>query len=118
MTDEMIVRKYSTWFSKKIENIRYTKGAEGQLFTSRFQTLDLAESTLGAYHHVSIIYRLVREFSEERKNLRWVQKLISECDEWKQLFEAILYSTPVQGNQVIDSLVKGGIDCETAIDLI
>jgi hypothetical protein len=34
------------------------------------------------------------------------------------LFESVLYSSSVDQDQIIDSLVKGGIDCETAVDLV
>lgn len=115
---DILVKRYKSWFSKKTENIARTKGAEGLQFTSRFQTLVLSENALGAYHHASIMHRLVKEFGEERQNLRWVDKLVEECDGWKLLFESVLYSSPVEQDLVIDSLVKAEIDCETAVDLI
>lgn len=115
---DTLIQRYKAWFSKKVENIKCTKGAEGQQFTCRFQTLPLTEGALGVYHHVSVIYRLAKEFDEERRNLNWVEKLVEECDGWKLLFESVLYSSSVDQDQIIDSLVKGGIDCETAVDLV
>lgn len=114
---DVLVQRYKTWFSKKVENILCTKGTEGKQFTNRFQTLQLCENLLGAYHHASVMYSLAREFEEERKNLNWVRKFTEDCDGWKLLFESVLYNTPVSEDDVITSLVSGEIDCEMALDL-
>jgi len=114
----MFVDKYKTWVEKIVKNLRCSKGAESKALLARFQRLELREDELGAFHHVRTLHKLAREYAQERKNLRWLGRLVERLGKWEKLFESILRITEIDEDSVVEALAKDEIDEEFAIGLM
>ena len=112
-----LTSRYNAWYVKLSKNLHCSKGQGGAVLSSRVELLKLKEGLLGGREHSRILKSIVTDFSEDRKNLRWVQKLMNECERWDKTFEATLRVTSIPEKDVLEALVEGSIDIDLAVGL-
>lgn len=112
------IKKYQNWFNKMGKDLVCSKRPESLELHKQFQCLELREDILGVKKHCEILHTLFTEFSKERKNLRWLEKLISECDQWGQVIHSVIRAQNVEEDVVLTALVKGEIQIDEAVDLL
>jgi hypothetical protein len=95
-----------------------SKRPESLELHKQFQSLQLREDILGVKKHCEILNNLFTEFSKERKNLRWLEKLISECDQWGQVIHSVIRAQSVEEDVVLIALVRGEILIDEAIEML
>ena len=114
--DELI-DKYRVWVEKVVKNLQCSKGQEGNILLSRFQKLQLREDTMGALYHASKLCKVIGRFSDEKRTLKWSQKLERDCQMWKSLFASSIKAVEVDQEAVLNALVESEIDVEEAVSL-
>jgi len=114
----MFVDKYKSWVEKVVKNLQCSKGEESKALLDRFCRLELREDMLGALHHVRVLHRIATEYSCERKNLRWLERLVEKCDKWEKLFVSAVHVTKIDEDVIAEALIKDEIADEFAIGLM
>lgn len=112
------VDRYKLWYSKTEKNLKCSKGNEGDEILVRLGSLTLRENVLGCLNHSKVLHKHVSEFSEEKGDLRWLRKLVCECERWVQLFECTSRISELEPDDVIQALVESEIDIDFAISLV
>ena len=113
-----LVNRYEAWFSKLTKNLTCSKGQEGAVLLSRVSMLKLEEGVLGGFVHIQTFKSVVEDFSKDRKNLRWVEKLIRDTERWQKTFEATLRVTMISEQNIVEAFVEGKINVDLAIGLL
>jgi len=111
------VDRYASWVQKTKKNLTCAKGREGNELLSRFQTLELREDVLGCLNHSKILHKHIKEYGEEKQNIRWLEKLVFECERWEQLFDCTCRVSQLDKETIIQALIESEIDVEFAVNL-
>lgn len=112
-----LLAKYEAWVLKLCKTLKCTKGQEGAILASRFSRLSMGNSLLEHYYYAKMLRVVVEDFSQDRKNLRWVEKLTGECERWDKVFESTLRVANEDASSVLTALVEGKIDIDLAVGL-
>jgi len=113
-----LVTRYEAWYNKLTKNLSCSKGQEGAVLLSRVSLLEMEEGVLGGFVHIQTFKSIVEDFSNDRKNLRWVEKLIRDTERWKKTFEATLRVTPISEKCILEAFIEGKINVDLAIGLL
>jgi alkylhydroperoxidase family enzyme len=114
---QKFVEKYKLWLDRELKALRCSRWPEAAILLSRFQCLELRESLFGALDHSTKLNAVFVEFSNERQNLRWLEKLVHESSKWKLLFESTIRATQMSQEEIVEALVESQIDIEFAVNL-
>ena len=114
----LFVTKYSDWLQKMDKTLICSKGSEGNVLLSRFQSLTLREDLLGARFHAHKLLGVVSNFSEGKQNLRWLAKLERDCQQWVEVFESLVRASMIETDEVLQALLNEEIDIDFATSLV
>ena len=112
------IDRYKLWYEKTEKNLQCSKGREGDEILVRLGSLSLREDILGCLNHSKVLHKHVLEFSEEKSDVRWLQKLVFECERWLQLFECTSRISQLDKDVIIQALIESEIDVDFAISLV
>lgn len=114
----MILERYNIWFSKKTENLRKTKGMESKLLLARIQSLEESHDMFTLQKQVTLFHQIVKEYAQEKRHLKWLDQLVQEVKEWKNIVESDLSLSVFSVDALVDALSMESIDMEQALDLM
>ena len=114
----LYVESYKDWHKKTIKSILCSRQPERLDLLHRFENLELRETLLGVRQHASKLLAILKEYQNERKNLRWLEKLTSDCERQVNQVESVLKLEKQQEFEIVRAVAKDEIDIELAIGLM
>lgn len=114
----IIEERYNIWFRKKRENLEKTKGLESKQLLARIQSLEETQNPFQLRRNIGLLYDIVKEYAQEKRNLKWLEQLVQEIKEWNAIMESEVSLSSYSLGDVLDGLFAETLDVDQAIDLL